>query len=89
MELIEELAHGIVQPYRDQQKSRIQRTFVSGSEAAGAKVVKGNMYWVISLRRIKCVYPSNGYFNLISFISARVGYVSRFTFHFRYKTQDS
>ena len=44
MELIEELSHGIVEPYREKQKSRIQRTFVSGSDAAGAKVTKGIRY---------------------------------------------
>ena len=44
MELIEELSHGIVEPYREKQKSRIQRTFISGSDAAGAKVTKGIRY---------------------------------------------
>ena len=44
MELIEELSHGIIQPFREEQKRRIQRTFVSGSDAAEAKVSKGN--WV-------------------------------------------
>ena len=41
MELVKELSHGIVQPYRDQQKSRIQRVFISGSQAAEAKIKKG------------------------------------------------
>ena len=43
MGLVEELGHGIVQPYREQQKGRIQRVFVSGSDAAGAKIGKGNL----------------------------------------------
>ncbi|XP_040583078.1 uncharacterized protein [Lepeophtheirus salmonis] len=38
MELVEELSFGIVQEYRDSQKNRLQRTFVSGSSAAGNKV---------------------------------------------------
>ena len=42
MELIEELSHGIVEPFREEQKGRIHRTFVSGSDAAEAKVAKGN-----------------------------------------------
>ena len=41
MELIEELSHGIAQPFRDQQKQRIQRTFVSGSDAAEARLSRG------------------------------------------------
>ena len=41
MELIEELAFGIAQPFRDQQKERIQRTFVSGSDAAEARLKRG------------------------------------------------
>ena len=41
MALIEELAHGIAQPFRDQQKQRIQRTFVSGSDAAEARLRRG------------------------------------------------
>ena len=41
MELIEELSHGIVQPFRDKQKLRIQRTFVSGSDAAEARLKRG------------------------------------------------
>ena len=40
MELDEELAYGIVQTYREEQKGRLQRTFVSGADAAGAKVNK-------------------------------------------------
>ncbi len=33
MDLVEDLAYGIVQDYREEQKSRLQRTFVSGSSA--------------------------------------------------------
>jgi len=40
MELVEEMAYGIVQNYREEQKNRLQRTFVSGADAAGAKVNK-------------------------------------------------
>ena len=40
MELVEEMAYGIVQSYREEQKNRLQRTFVSGADAAGAKVNK-------------------------------------------------
>lgn len=42
MELIEELSYGIAQPFRDQQKDRIKRTFVSGSDAAEARLKRGN-----------------------------------------------
>ena len=38
MELVEELAFGIVQDHRESQKNRLQRTFVSGSDAANGKV---------------------------------------------------
>ena len=38
MDLVEELAFGIVEPYRESQKNRLQRTFVSGSAAASGKV---------------------------------------------------
>ena len=38
MDLVEEMAFGIVQPYRENQKNLLQRTFVSGSAAASAKV---------------------------------------------------
>ena len=41
METVEELAFGIVQEYRESQKDRLKRTFVSGSDAAGAKVNRG------------------------------------------------
>lgn len=41
MDLVEELAFGVVQEYRESQKNRLQRTFVSGSAAAGAKVNRG------------------------------------------------
>ena len=41
MELVEELAFGVVQEYREQQKGRLKRTFVSGTDAAGAKVNRG------------------------------------------------
>ena len=40
MDLVEEMSYGIVQPYREQQKGRLQRTFVSGADAAGSKVNK-------------------------------------------------
>lgn len=38
MEIVDELSFGIVQEYREQQKGRLQRTFVSGSAAASGKV---------------------------------------------------
>jgi hypothetical protein len=38
MDLVEELSFGVVQEHREKQKNILQRTFVSGSEAAGAKV---------------------------------------------------
>ena len=38
MDLVEELSFGVVQEYREQQKGRLQRTFVSGSAAASGKV---------------------------------------------------
>ena len=41
MEEVEELAYGIVQEYRESQKNRLQRTFVSGSAAASGKVNRG------------------------------------------------
>ena len=41
MELVEEMAFGIVQEYRESQKNRLQRTFVSGSAAASGKVNRG------------------------------------------------
>ncbi len=41
MDLVEDMAFGIVQNYREEQKGRLQRTFVSGSDAAGAKVNRG------------------------------------------------
>ena len=41
MDLVEELAFGIVQEYRESQKGRLKRTFVSGSDAAGARVNRG------------------------------------------------
>ena len=41
MDLVEEMAFGIVQPYRESQKDRLQRTFVSGSAAASGKVNRG------------------------------------------------
>ena len=41
MELIEELSFGIAQPFRDQQKERIQRTFISGSDAAETRLKRG------------------------------------------------
>ena len=41
MEVVEELAFGIVQEYRESQKGRLQRTFVSSKDAAEAKVNRG------------------------------------------------
>ena len=41
MELVEELAFGIVQDHRESQKTRLQRTFVSGSDAANGKINRG------------------------------------------------
>ena len=41
MDLVEEMAFGIVQPYRESQKDRLQRTFVSGSAAASGKMNRG------------------------------------------------
>ena len=41
MDLVEEMAYGIVQEYREQQKGRLQRTFVACSDAANAKVNRG------------------------------------------------
>ena len=40
MDEVEELAFGIVQEYRENQKHRLKRTFVSGSDAANSKVNK-------------------------------------------------
>ena len=41
MEIVDELSFGIVQEYREQQKGRLQRTFVSGSAAASGRVNRG------------------------------------------------
>ncbi len=41
MDLVEDMSFGIVQQYREDQKKRLKRTFVSGSDAAGAKVNRG------------------------------------------------
>jgi hypothetical protein len=38
MDLVDELSFGVVQEYREAQKGRLQRTFVSGSAAAAGKV---------------------------------------------------
>lgn len=38
MQLIAELAQGIVGDYREKQKSKLQRTFVKASDAASSKV---------------------------------------------------
>lgn len=43
MELVEELAFGVVQEYRESQKNRLKRTFVAASDAAGAKVTRGKI----------------------------------------------
>ena len=50
METIEEMSFGIVQPYRESQKNRLQRTFVSGSDAASGKVNRskpGKPKWIV------------------------------------------
>ena len=41
MDLVEEMSFGIVQPYREEMKGRLKRTFVSGSDAADARVNRG------------------------------------------------
>ena len=43
MKLVDELTYGIpqLQDYREKQKNKLQRTFVSGKDAAGAKVNRG------------------------------------------------
>jgi len=38
MDLIQELSGGLVDDFRDNQKGKLQRTFVSGSDAANKKV---------------------------------------------------
>jgi len=43
METVEELSYGVVNEYREKQKGQLQRTFVSGSDAAGARVVAMDM----------------------------------------------
>lgn len=43
MELVEEMAYGVVQEFRDQQKGRLKRTFVGAADAAGAKVNRGTI----------------------------------------------
>ena len=42
MELIGNLSLETVQMFKDQRKHNIQRTFVTGSDAASARVTKGN-----------------------------------------------
>jgi hypothetical protein len=44
MDLVEELSFGVVQEHREKQKNILQRTFVSGSEAAGAKVNRKGIF---------------------------------------------
>ena len=41
MELIGNLSRETVQMFKDQRKHKIQRTFVTGSDAASARVTKG------------------------------------------------
>ena len=41
MELIGNLSRETVQMFKDQRKHNIQRTFVTGSDAASARVTKG------------------------------------------------
>ena len=41
MELIGNLSRETVQMFKDQRKHNIQRTFVTGSDAANARVTKG------------------------------------------------
>ena len=38
MQLVEELSFGIIGEYREKKKSKLQRTFVKGSDAANKKV---------------------------------------------------
>ena len=57
MELIEELSHGIVQPFREQQKERIQRTFVSGADAAGARLKRG-IYFLLAIKYVIYYFSS-------------------------------
>ena len=45
METVEELSYGVVNEYRENQKGRLKRTFVSGSDAAGAKVNRTKAKW--------------------------------------------
>ncbi len=41
MERVEELSYGIIHEFREQQKKKLKRTFVSGSDAAVGKVNRG------------------------------------------------
>ena len=38
MDTVDELSYGILTEYREKQKGQLKRTFVSGSDAAGARV---------------------------------------------------
>jgi len=42
MERVEELSYGIIHEFREQQKTKLKRTFVSGSDAAVGKVNRGD-----------------------------------------------
>ena len=66
MDLVEDLAFGIVQEYRENQKNRLQRTFVSGSAAASGKVNRGRPKWpysfIIWLNEMKMKLKWNKFF---------------------------
>ncbi len=71
MDLVEDLSFGVVQEHREKQKNILQRTFVSGSEAAGAKVNRRGIY-------ISTVdYLTNDKFNIIIVTCAT--YISNLT----------
>ena len=42
MKTVAEFSHGIVDDYRERQKTRLQRTFVGAEDATKAKYNKGN-----------------------------------------------
>ncbi len=56
MDTVEELSYGVVNEYREKQKGQLQRTFVSGSDAAGARVNRTKAktsWWLSSLEEKK------------------------------------
>lgn len=55
MDLVEEMAYGVVQPFREQQKHRLKRTFISGADAAESKINR------ISTKRNKACSEKNAY----------------------------